>query len=584
VEILFFFSLKKKRLKRIASPVRLSASCAGRYLQKSLLFLLQINYRTPVLYENNYFMKKNVFIVIIVLMLSLLSFYPYGKENLTVEAIPFAQAQTRTVSIDRAAIASFFKQYPSLKKYQPDVDAIYKKRKFKSIWYDSKGRIKFSNLLYTKVNLLEEEGLNSLFPYKDKFNGIFDEKSADELSQTDTEIMLSSVYVFYVQKVFYGMDAKKIQETGWFIPRKNFSYVNLLDSLLINPELLNRNENLVFSQYYKLRDVLKKYRQIEKEGGWNSVDSISQAEELKPNDSSKIISQIRHWLTINGDLKRDSKRNVYDDEMMAGVLNFKKRNGFKVNYTITYRHIRQMNTPFEERIKTIAINMERCRWIDPKLAEAHEYIIINIPSFKLIYKKNGKKELESNVFLGQIIFETVVFSANMSHIVFSPYWYIPKSIIESELKVQMDLDENYLAKHNIEWNNGNARQKPGKNNSLGLVKFVFPNSNDIYLHDTPARSLFNMEYRTFSHGCINVEKAKELAVLILKDDPDWPLDRINTAMNGVKETKCILKHKIPIHIGYFTAWVNDLGEICFYNDIYLRDDHLVELLLTDDSK
>lgn len=531
-------------------------------------------------------MKKNVlFIIIIALTLSLISFYRNRKGNLTDEAISFAQSQQKTaISIDKAAIARFFKQYPSLKKYQPDVNSIYVKRKFKSIWYNKTGLIEFANLLYTKVNLLDEEGLNSRLPYKDKFDSIFDDKLHNKLSRTDAEIMLSTVYIFYAQKVFHGMDTKKIQETGWFIPRKNISYVNLLDSLLANPELLNKNENLVFSQYYKLRDVLKKYRQIEKEGGWNPIDSISQAAELKPNDSSKIIGQIRHWLTANGDLKRDSKLNVYDEEMMAGILKFKKRNGYKVNYSITYRHIRQMNTPVEERIKTIMINMERCRWIDPKLAKANEYIIINIPSFKLIYKRNGKKELESNVFLGQIITETVVFSANMSHIVFSPYWNIPKSIIESELKVQMDRDKNYLAKHNIEWNNGNARQKPGMNNSLGLVKFVFPNSNDIYLHDTPSQSLFEMEYRTFSHGCINVAKAKELAILILKDYPDWPIDRINDAMKGVKETTCVLKHKIPIHIGYFTTWVNDSGEICFYIDIYLRDDHLAELLLSDDAK
>jgi murein L,D-transpeptidase YcbB/YkuD len=529
-------------------------------------------------------MKKNVlFIIIIVLTLSLISFYRNRKENLTNDAIPFDQTQQKTpISIDKASIALFFKQYPSLKKYEPDVNIIYKKRNFKSIWYDRTGLIEFANLLYPKANLLDEEGLNSSLPYKDKFDRLFYEKSPDKLSQTKTEIMLTSIYVFYAQKVFLGMETKKIQETGWFIPRKNISYVNLLDSLLVNPKLLSKNENLVFSQYYKLRDVLKKYRQIEKEGGWNPVDSISQAAEFKPNDSSKIIGQIRHWLTINGDLKRDSRLNVYDDEMMSGILNFKKRNGFKVNYSITYRHIRQMNTPAEERMKIIMINMERCRWIDPKLAKANEYIIINIPSFKLFYKKNGKKELESNVFLGQNITETVVFSANISHIVFSPYWNIPKSIIESELKVQMDRDKNYLANHNIEWNNGNARQKPGANNSLGLVKFVFPNPNGIYLHDTPSRSLFDMEYRTFSHGCINVQKAKELAILILKDDPNWPIDRINNAMKGVKETTCVLNHKIPIHIGYFTAWVNDSGEICYYSDIYLRDDHLMELLFSDD--
>jgi murein L,D-transpeptidase YcbB/YkuD len=136
----------------------------------------------------------------------------------------------------------------------------------------------------------------------------------------------------------------------------------------------------------------------------------------------------------------------------------------------------------------------------------------------------------------------------------------------------------------MEWNNGKVRQKPGVNNSLGLVKFIFPNSNDIYLHDTPSKSIFQREYRAFSHGCINLEKAKELAAVILEDDSDWPLERINEAMRGEKETVCILKKKIPIHIGYFTAWVTDSGEISFYKDIYSRDDCLIELLFSENSK
>ena len=118
---------------------------------------------------------------------------------------------------------------------------------------------------------------------------------------------------------------------------------------------------------------------------------------------------------------------------------------------------------------------------------------------------------------------------------------------------------------------------------MGLVKFNFPNSNNIFLHDTPFKNLFDLDYRAFSHGCINVSKAKELAVLILKDDPYWHLERINDAMKGVQETTYVLEDKIPIHIGYFTAWVNDADEINFYFDIYQKDDRLAELLFHDEA-
>jgi murein L,D-transpeptidase YcbB/YkuD len=131
----------------------------------------------------------------------------------------------------------------------------------------------------------------------------------------------------------------------------------------------------------------------------------------------------------------------------------------------------------------------------------------------------------------------------------------------------------------MEWNNGQVRQKPGANNSLGLVKFIFPNSNDIYMHDTPAKTLFSRENRAFSHGCIRVGKPRDLAIAILKDDPTWTPEKIDRAMHAGKENTVVLKSKIPVYIGYFTAWVNAAGEINFYDDIYGRDERLAELLI-----
>ena len=209
--------------------------------------------------------------------------------------------------------------------------------------------------------------------------------------------------------------------------------------------------------------------------------------------------------------------------------------------------------------------------------------MVNIPSFRLFYVKNGKYEIVSDVFVGTRMTETVIFSGMMDRIVFSPYWNVPQSIIDNELKLKIAGDKNYLEENNMEWNGGRVRQKPGPKNSLGLVKFMFPNPNDIYLHDTPAKSLFEFEKRTFSHGCINVKEAKPLALAILKDNPDWPVEKIDKAMSGEKETPCVLKNKIPIYIGYFTAWVNDeTGEISFFADVYDRDKQLAKLLYSDD--
>lgn len=533
---------------------------------------------------------KNIVLYIIVILFGGFYALAYFNKNLPANTIYLDQAYGKpllditTIHIDEAIISVFFKKYPKLKTYRFDVSALYKNRNYKPIWHGNKNRIGLANLLYTKVNHLREEGIESSFAYKEEVDEIFIGENLKNLSQIDAELMLSSLYIFYAGKVFYGIDTNKIHEIGWFIPRKNISYKNLLDSLLLNPELLNKNENQLFRQYYKLRDVLKKYRKIEESGDWNLITTTFSNKEFKPGDSFKTIGQIRHRLSVTGDLKRDSKSNLYDQELMAGILNYKKRNGFKLDYIITPKHIQNMNIPVEHYIKTIMVNMERCRWIDPELTNAKEYIIVNIPAYKLLFKRNGENVLESKLFVGKNMTETAVFSSNMTQIIFSPYWNVPKSIVDYELKYKIEEDKNYLASHNMEWNNGKVRQRPGANNSLGLVKFVFPNSNDIYLHDTPLKNLFQYEYRAFSHGCINIEKAKDLALIILKDDPDWPIERINEAMKGEKETVCILKKKIPIHIGYFTAWVNDVGEISFYNDIYYRDDCLAELLFSENSK
>ncbi|WP_202702150.1 murein L,D-transpeptidase [Flavobacterium sp. UGB4466] len=526
--------------------------------------------------------------VIIAISFLLLSFGSSAKEspvNHKFKAFDNVSASNRYLfktAVDAAAISQFYKKYPNLKKYQNDVLDLYKKKEYKTIWYDDKSVSEFGALLYHKVRLLNEQGIKATMPYMNLVDDVFNENVTNDLPEIDTELLLSNMYVFYASNVYSGVDPATLKKIGWFLPAKTISYSKILDSLMVDPGRLNKDEDLLFGQYYKLKSVLKRYRNIEKNNQWTKIDIDSiNYKDLKPFDSGVAIKQIRQRLFVVGDLAQDSKRDVYDEEMMAGVLKYKKRYGLKLNYTLTRDHINQMNEPIGNRIKTIMLNMERCRWIPASLAKASEYIMVNIPSFRLIYVKNGKYELVSDVFVGTRMTETVIFSGNMDRIVFSPYWYVPQSIIKNELKLKMAEDKNYLADHNMEWNGGNVRQKPGPKNSLGLVKFMFPNPNDIYLHDTPAKSLFDFEKRIFSHGCINVKEAKPLALAILKDNPDWPVDKIDKAMSGEKETTCMLKTKIPIYIGYFTAWVTDDGEIGFYPDVYDRDKQLDKLLYSD---
>jgi len=487
--------------------------------------------------------------------------------------------QRSNISFDSTLVSLFFQTYPELKKYEKDVRTIYHQHKYNHIWFDSEGVVEFGNSLYSKVKNLEIEGIPAKFPYQDKMDGVFEDEIENTLSDTETELMLTTMFLFYAEKVYKGIDDKTTTAIGWLLPRKQVSYTALLDSILTDPKLMNRDETVLFRQYYKLRDVLQKYHAIEKEGGWNTIELDPKLKAYKPGDTALAIRQIRERLFITGDIKKNSKSNTYDPELVAAVKKYQLRNGYKPDSLISPKHIKEMNVPISERIKQIMVNMERCRWISPDIINAKELIVVNIPSYKLNFYRDGISELESPVVVGTNITKTEIFSGKLSYIVFSPYWNVPQSIINKEVKPGMAKNKNYLASHNMEWNNGQVRQKPGKRNSLGLVKFIFPNSFNIYLHDTPSKSLFEKESRAFSHGCVRVGKPRDLAITILKDDPTWTPERIDKAMNAGKESTCVLKNKIPVYLGYFTAWVNPQGEINFYEDIYGRDENLAKLLM-----
>ena len=482
-------------------------------------------------------------------------------------------------TFDSTLIAPFFIKYPKLNYLKNEVVQLYRKRNYQHLWYDRKGINEFANLLYDKVNNMDLEGLRIQVPYQEKLSAIF--QDSDTIGKVEVELFLSSLYFFYADKIYKGIDAEKSTELGWFLPRKKQSFDNRLDSLLLNPSLINKPEKDFLEQYYSLKIALQKYRSFEKKGGWETIVIPKKMKFLKLGDTSQVILQIRKRLLVTGELQTDSKQNRYDKEFLSALLKYKQHNGFTLDSLLLPKHIKNMNIPVNERIKTIMVNMERCRWVSPSLTKTSQYIVVNIPSFTLTFFKNGKPVLISKVVVGKVMNKTAVFSGEMNQIVFSPYWNVPPSILRKEILPAIAKNSNYLAKNDMEWYEGRVRQRPGPKNSLGLVKFVFPNSHTIYMHDTPSKSLFNEDSRSFSHGCIRVARPRDLAIQVLEDDPNWPVEKIDVAMNGGVEKYYNLKTRIPVYIGYFTAWVDRDGEIHFYNDVYDRDNPLAELLLSN---
>jgi murein L,D-transpeptidase YcbB/YkuD len=483
-------------------------------------------------------------------------------------------------TFDSTLVAPFFNQYPELKKFQNEVVTLYQKQHYNYIWFDQKGIKEVGYLFYNKLNNLTSEGINAKIPYQNQLDTIFQEETTKQEPEVNSELLLSCMYFFYTEKVYTGLPIEKSNQLGWYLPRKKQSYINYLDSILAKPSLMDKDEREILGQYYRLREVLKKYRALEKEP-WNPIQLDSAVSQLKVGDSAEAIAEIRNRLYLLGDLDSDSKSTLYDTNLTKGILNYKKRNGLGINTSISKSILNHLNIPIANRIKTIIVNMERCRWFSSPLSTSKTFIFINIPAYQLRYFENGKPVLQSKVVVGKAMNKTAVFSADMKYIVFSPYWNVPKNILYKEVLPAIEKNPNYLYENDMEWFEGGIRQRPGPKNALGVVKFMFPNSNSIYLHDTPSKSLFNQEKRAFSHGCIRLEKPKELAHLILKNDPNWTFEKIETAMHSGVEKWYALPKKIPVYIGYFTAWVTKDGVAHFYEDVYQRDERLAAMLLEE---
>ena len=521
---------------------------------------------------------RKLFSPILIIVFTILFTAVSCKKKTTLSENQSSSKNIENVTFDSTQVTTFFEKHPKLKMYQTDVEKLYRKHQFHYIWYDKDGLNEFAGVLYTKINNFAQEGVQTVIPYSDKIDAIYDDTSDIQKANLEIELLSSALYFFYADKVYDGISTQNTKDLGWFLPRKKQSYVSYLDSLLIDPSLINKEEKGVLKQYYLLKDALQEYRVMQKKGGWKTIALDPKVKSYKPGDSAATIAQIRTRLLVTGDISKDSKSAVYDSELETAILKFKKRSGNTIDKTILPEHIKYMNISVAERIRTLMVNMERCRWISNDITKSKELIVVNIPAYELTFFRNGEPELISKVVVGKVLHKTVIFSAPMKHIVFRPYWNVPKSILNNEILPAIEKNPNYLEEHDMEWKDDYVRQRPGPENSLGLVKFLFPNSNAIYLHDTPSKSLFGKEDRAFSHGCIRVARPKDLANAIMKNDPKWNPERIETTMNGGEEYWYTLKNKIPVYIGYFTAWVSDDGVVHFYEDVYKRDGSLASLL------
>jgi murein L,D-transpeptidase YcbB/YkuD len=355
--------------------------------------------------------------------------------------------------------------------------------------------------------------------------------------------------------------------------------------------------------YQRTLQALHSYLEFAKEYDGKQLPAIQKP--IAPGDPYLGAPQLTKLLQLLGDLPADvgapADERVYQAPLADAVKSFQRRHGRTADGRITAQTLADLNVPLTNRIRQMQLTLERWRWLPIGLHSA--LIVANIPEFRLrAYDENYKVELSMNVVVGKAYdHDTPVFSDTMRYVVFQPYWNVPYSISKAEFLPRVARDPDYLAKKGFEVVNNRQevitsgtvttdvlaqlragklylRQLPGPKNSLGLVKFIFPNSSNVYMHDTPAQEFFAKSRRDFSHGCVRLEKPADLAVWVLHENPGWDMDRVRAAMNGTPNQQVNLAHPIPVFIVYGTVVVTEDAIVHFYDDIYGHDAALEKAL------
>ncbi|HSL20867.1 MAG TPA: L,D-transpeptidase family protein [Vicinamibacterales bacterium] len=406
------------------------------------------------------------------------------------------------------------------------------------------------------------------------------------------DLRLSAAWLAYASDLANGVTERPHADPAWRIRPRTIDLLPLLRSALDGNRVEETVRELAPSNdaYRRLADAREKYREIEKAGGW---PRLPQNLRLRRGQRSLHLAALAKRLAASGDLPAGgSPPGTYDGRLQDAVRRFQARHGIEPDAAIGRETVTAMNVPVSTRIRQIELNMERWRWFPRDLGPRH--IRVNVPEYRLEVRDSGRTVMEMRVVVGAKETPTPIFSDSMTTLVFAPFWNVPDSIATDETLPAMMSDPDYLARNNIEivstsgevvdpstidWFSAMGgdefpyrfRQRPGTTNSLGLVKFLFPNDFDVYLHDTPARTLFGRSYRALSHGCVRVEDPVKLAEYLLANRQDWDSARIQQAMQGDEERHVKLPHPVPVHLMYWTARVDDGGSLLFFADLYGHD-------------
>lgn len=351
--------------------------------------------------------------------------------------------------------------------------------------------------------------------------------------------------------------------------------------------------------YRALQKGLLAYRKVQASGGWPVID---EGPTLRFGDCGPRVAMLRYRLTASGDAADVSgvMDDRFDDALAVAVMRFQRRHGLTADGMVGSGTLAAMNVPVAQRIRQIELNLERWRWMPPELEPYH--VLVNIPGFELKVVDGGRTVKTMRAIVGREERPTPVLFSKMTYLELNPYWEVPTKIAREDLLPKIQKDPQYLARQNFQIFNSwkeNARalepgeidwaalsedyfpfrlrQAPAPENALGRVKFIFPNEHSVYIHDTPSKRLFNRSSRSFSSGCVRVEKPLELAAFLL-DRQNWSQERLAEVLASGQRQVVVLREPVPVYLVYLTAWAEEDGQVHFLEDIYGQDRQLQNLM------
>ena len=491
------------------------------------------------------------------------------------------------------------------------IPGFYAARGFEPAWSTSAGPSRQAWVLLEEISKAKEDGLKPEDYHYDWLHSMAvqltaqgpDAKGPSPALRADFDLVMTDAAFLLGAHLLGGRVNPQTIHADWRAYSDEVDLAHLLNDGLQNDRVasLLRALHPPYTGYNGLRQALATYRKIEATGGWPALEGGTR---LRLGDKGPSVATLRARLVATGDLADLASplgADVFDRPLEDAVKAFQWRHGLDTDGVVGRKTRQAMNVPVQKRIQQLLINMERWRWIPSELGP--RYIVVNIADFQLTMVDEGWVRGSMRVVVGHAYRKTPVFSGTMTYLEFNPFWNIPRRLAIEDILPHIQADPDYIEKQGIRIFSGwskdavvlapsevdwasldenyfpiRLQQAPGPKNALGRIKFMFPNKYAVYLHDTPAKNLFNSVSRDFSSGCIRVEDPATLAEFVLEGTAGWDRETIEGHLGNAEHLLVRLQRPVPVHLLYWTAWADAEGTVSFREDIYERDAPLIRAL------